>query len=318
MHNMTKEEAIQGEMRAFDHQIQERLDNGHIPDLRHPHRNEWFYNNVWRDPELVKISFLENVNYLNKFLDKGSRILEIGCGPGHNSLELARNGHHVMAVDLSPKCISIAEETLKKNTHTEGFGSLKYRCRNFLEVDFEGVPFDAVFFFGALSHFPDIELVLNKICDLLVPKGKILIYDTGIDVYTEKDAEYLYLIKVLLTATGNFYEKDNIPQAKTEIKKNIETTLADLRYVDDEGSNVQSPNDNTQTYNTMIPALSRKFNTVELLPDSCFYRNIIGGIRAETREKELLIAKMIKLMDSFLTRKEVLSTAFFYYVGTKK
>ena len=317
MNGMTKEDAILGERIAFDHQIQERIDNGHIPDLRHKLRNEWFYNNVWRDPELVKISFLENITFFNRYLESGSKVLEIGCGPGHNSLEFARNGHHVTGIDLSPKCIDLANKTLAANPYTDGFGSLTYLCGNFLETEVSGSPFDAVFFYGALSHFPDIETVLERVYSLLKPAGKILIYDTGIDVYTEKDAAILYVIKSLLSATGHYFESQALPANEVELNAGMDKTLADLRYVDDSGTNVQSPNDNSQTYSTMIPALSKYFNQVIFAPESCFFRNIIGGIRFKTREEEHQMACFIKLMDAHLTERSVLSTAYFYYVGTK-
>jgi 2-polyprenyl-3-methyl-5-hydroxy-6-metoxy-1,4-benzoquinol methylase len=318
MSGMTKEEAIVGEKIAFDHQIQERIDNGHVPDLRHKDRNEWFYNNVWRDPELVKISFLENISFLNKYLKNGSKILEIGCGPGHNSLEFARNGHYVTGIDLSPKCIELAKKTLVENVYRDGFGSLTYYCGNFLETEVPGGPFDAVFFYGALSHFPDIETVLERVCNLLTPLGKILIYDTGIDVYTEKDAAILYAIKSLLAATGHYYETQALPRNGAELSEGIEKTLADLRYVDDAGTNVQSPNDNSQTYSTMMPALAKKFDEVVFAPESCFFRNMIGGIRFEKREDEHKMASFIKLLDAHLTENKILSTAYFYYVGAKK
>jgi 2-polyprenyl-3-methyl-5-hydroxy-6-metoxy-1,4-benzoquinol methylase len=318
MNSMSKEEAIFGERIAFDHQIQERIDNEHVPDLRHKDRNEWFYNNVWRDPELVKISFLENITFLNKYLKSGSKILEIGCGPGHNSLEFARNGHHVTGIDLSPKCIEHAKKTLAANSYRDQFGSLAYYCGDFLETQVPGGPFDAVFFYGALSHFPDIETVLEQVCNLLTPLGKILIYDTGIDVYTEKDAAILFAIRSLLSATGHYYESQVLPKNEVELREGIKKTLEDLRYVDDAGTNVQSPNDNSQTYSSMMPALAKKFDEVVFTPDSCFFRNMIGGIRFEKHEDEHKMASFIKILDAHLTRNKWLSTAYFYYVGTKK
>jgi len=318
MSKSSNEEAIIGEQKAFDNQIQERIDNGHVPDLRHPSRNEWFYNNVWRDPEFVKISFSENISFLNKHISSGSKILEIGCGPGHNSLEFARNGHHVTGIDLSPKCIEIAKKTLAANTHLDGFGSLTYHCANFMESDIPGMPFDAVFFYGALSHFPDIEFTLDKVNSLLKPGGKLLIYDTGVDVYTEKDAAIMYTVKTLLSLTGHYYEKQLLPKNDEEIGEEIGKVLADLKYVDDAGGNVQSPNDNSQTYSTMLPALEKKFEKVYFAPESCFYRNLIGGIRFENREDEYKTASFIKLLDSYLTANNILSPAFFYFVGAKR
>ncbi|MBF0205434.1 MAG: class I SAM-dependent methyltransferase [Oligoflexia bacterium] len=316
--HINNKESIKGEQAAFDHQILDRINNGHIPDLRYPNRNEWFYNNVWRDPQFVKMSFLENINFLNKYLQPNSKILEVGCGPGHNSLELARNGHHVVSLDLSPECIKIANKTLVNNIYTENFGSLNYLCGDFLEMDIPNAPYDAVFFYGALSHFPDIDSVIDKVSNLLRSSGKILIYDTGVDVYNENDALIFFIIRSLLSLTGHYYENNCIPSDEKSLEQEINTILSYLRYTNNDGVNVQSPNDNSQTYNTMIPALAKKFEQDLFIPDCCFYRNIIGGIRSENKNKEYEIAAFIKLLDSYLTQRNRLSSAFFYYVGKKR
>src|SRR4051812_25347251 len=89
------------EAKAFDRQIRERVANGHVPDLRLCERTEHFYNNPWRDPEYVKLSFLDQFHVFDSSIfgmlgkRRGVRVLEAGCGPGHMSLELARAGYGV-------------------------------------------------------------------------------------------------------------------------------------------------------------------------------------------------------------------------------
>ena len=53
------------EKKAFDSQINERIKIGHTPDIRYSKRNENFYNNVWRDPYLIKNTFGKTIS---KFL----------------------------------------------------------------------------------------------------------------------------------------------------------------------------------------------------------------------------------------------------------
>jgi ubiquinone/menaquinone biosynthesis C-methylase UbiE len=209
-------------------------------------------------------------------------------------------------------------KTLAENPYHDGFGSLVYHCGNFMEAEIPGGAFDAVFFYGSLSHFPDIDLVLNRVCNLLAASGKILIYDTGVDVYTEKDAAVLYIIRSLLAATGHYYQAEALPRNEEELAEKLMKTLNNLRYLDDAGSNVQSPNDNSQTYSTMIPALGKRFDQIVFAAESCFFRNMIGGIRFEKAEDEHKMAAFIRLVDAYLTAKKILSTAYFYYVGTKR
>ncbi len=42
-------------------------------------------------------------------LAPGSRVLDVGCGPGRHSLELARRGHQVTGVDISAVFVDLAE-----------------------------------------------------------------------------------------------------------------------------------------------------------------------------------------------------------------
>ncbi len=309
--------ALKGEQAAFDRQILERDANGHVPDLRNPQRNEWFYNNVWRDPAFVRMSFGENIRFLSGHLKPRSRVLEVGCGPGHNSLELARLGHRVTGVDLSPACIEIARRTAGSKRAGKEFGSLDYLAGDFLTLDLPLGEFDAVLFYGALSHFPDIGAVLRRVCAFLKQRGRILIWDTSVDLYTEREAALVLLIRTLLGATGHYYERVEPPESEAAVAKSLARALDELRYVDGLGKNVQSPNDNSQTLDTMLAALDRRFKRIAFEPESCVYRTLIGGIRFSDRRSEHAMARFIKALEMNLLRSGALAPAFFYYVGAK-
>ena len=42
------------EAEAFDGQIRDRVEHGHVPDLRNAVECDYFYNNIWRRPEYVQ------------------------------------------------------------------------------------------------------------------------------------------------------------------------------------------------------------------------------------------------------------------------
>ena len=50
---------------------------------------------------------------------RGRRVLDAGCGTGALSVELARRGARVLAIDLSPRLIQLAAERLP---HDIGYG----------------------------------------------------------------------------------------------------------------------------------------------------------------------------------------------------
>ena len=102
MPNIVIDAKLAEEAHAFDRQIDERVANGHIPDLRLCTPCDYFYNNPWRRPAYVQLDFGEQFEIIREAIrthaPKAERtpvVLEVGCGPGYLSLELARAGFNV-------------------------------------------------------------------------------------------------------------------------------------------------------------------------------------------------------------------------------
>ena len=76
-----------------------------------------FYNRIDEDSRLLskhgKIEFLTTVKYIEKYLQPGMRILEIGAATGRYSHALARKGYQVDALELVEHNIEI----FKQNTN---------------------------------------------------------------------------------------------------------------------------------------------------------------------------------------------------------
>lgn len=70
-----------------------------------------FYNGYDEDSRLAcqygAVEFLTTMRYIEKYLKAGDRILEIGAGTGRYSHALARQGHHVDAVELVAQNIAV-------------------------------------------------------------------------------------------------------------------------------------------------------------------------------------------------------------------
>ena len=70
-----------------------------------------FYNSYDEDSRLTgqygAVEFLTTMRYIEKYLKPGDRILEIGAGTGRYSHALARQGHHVDAVELVAHNIAV-------------------------------------------------------------------------------------------------------------------------------------------------------------------------------------------------------------------
>ena len=85
---------------------------------------------------------------------EGSRVLDAGCGTGALSIEAARRGANVVAIDLSPKLVSIARERLPRDL---GAGRIEFLSGDMLDADLG--EFDHVVGMDSLIHYRADDVV---------------------------------------------------------------------------------------------------------------------------------------------------------------
>lgn len=94
-----------------------------------------------------QIEYITTMKYIDKYLKPGAKILEVGAGTGAYSIELAKKGYDVTAIELVPRNIEIMKQNsknLKNITCIEG---------NALNLPNELVDkFDIVLNFGPMYH----------------------------------------------------------------------------------------------------------------------------------------------------------------------
>lgn len=120
----------------------------------------------------------KSLKWLYQVIPNGSKILDLGCGPGLYTKVLSEHGYDVIGVDLSRRSISYAKEQDNKTT---------YICSNYLDLKYEN-EFDFITLiycdYGALTKPERIQL-LKIIYKALKPNGK-LIFDVFSLKYLEK------------------------------------------------------------------------------------------------------------------------------------
>src|SRR6202030_4344737 len=94
----------------------------------------------------------------------GERILDLGCGTGALTAELARSGAELTGVDGSPEMIA---EARKK------YPQLRFEVSDARALPFRA-EFDAVFSNAALHWIPEAESVVQGIARALKPGGRFL------------------------------------------------------------------------------------------------------------------------------------------------
>jgi 2-polyprenyl-3-methyl-5-hydroxy-6-metoxy-1,4-benzoquinol methylase len=312
------------EAHAFDRQIEERIKNGHIPDLRLCTPCDWFYNNSWRRPAYVQLDFGEQFELIRDTLrahapnGARARVLEVGCGPGYMSLELARAGFDVTGLDLSERCIEISRRYAQQDPFAAGRGPLKYVAGDFFShAALVDGSFDAVVFVGALHHFPAQDEVLSRANALLAPGGLLIAHEPVRDRVTKGNALLVHLLRVLLSAKGGFFKQYPVPTDVAARETEVEHLFNEMRYELEDGSKAQSVNDNEAGYAEMYPALSSRFEQLVFDWRYAFFHEFIGGLRFDEQTNESL-ARYLRDTDRALCAAGVLSATEFFFVGRKR
>jgi len=114
----------------------------------------------WYKEEMLKPTILDFVS----LLPARARILDLGCGPGHESMRIAQTGADVVGVDFSEECIRIARARCPQ---------CSFEVMDFRDLDDRYGRFDGVFASGSLPHLAPEEFgaVLKKIGSILTGPG---------------------------------------------------------------------------------------------------------------------------------------------------
>lgn len=133
---------------------------------------------------------------------KGKKVLEIGCGIGTDTINFARHGAQVTAVDLTEKSLEVARQRAKV------FG-LEDRIR-FVQANAEKLSdyvapeqYDLIYSFGVIHHTPNPERVLEEIRKFTGPDSTVKIM-----VYNRWSWKVLWILFVY--GAGQFWKLDRL------------------------------------------------------------------------------------------------------------
>jgi 2-polyprenyl-3-methyl-5-hydroxy-6-metoxy-1,4-benzoquinol methylase len=312
---------LAAEAAAFDQRIRERAEAGFIPDLRRAVPCDYFYKSFWRDPQFIRLfvgwSVEHYLSLLRSHCGEGLRILDVGCGSGYVSLELARHGHHVTAIDISEENIALARRTLADNPFTEGFGSLNYEVQPFHAVS--GC-WDVVLFSVSLHHMPDVESAVAHGHALLRPGGWLLTWEPCHDRFTERDAATVALVRTILALTGHWYDPSEI-DGRLESEATLQGFVKEIRteYImerDRSEPEGQSPNDLSADGARILTALRHHFTEISYFPGYSYIYRLLGGIRGEPATVARL-AEAIALFDRVGVQAYGQNSNHFFFLGQR-
>ena len=293
---------LKEEAKAFDKQIRNRTKIGFVPDLRRNKFLKSFYNNIWRESKFVSIHWGEVIKEIISLSKKnGKNVLEIGCGSGFLCLELARQKLDVTGVDVSSKSIKSA---LDYKTKINENLKLKYFSMDANDIVKFKKKYDTIIFFRSLHHFKDYKKIINLSNKILSKNGQLIIFEPFRKNFSIEAATYSFLIRNLV---DNFAGKKNNKKFSIQyIDKEVNDIYYEYKYETKSKKKKQSPFDNSiDDVEKVIKAL-KKFKTIS--------DKIIGGLRGKRRYE---IAKLVKLFDKYLNKKNILQATNYIIIARK-
>lgn len=105
-------------------------------------------------------------------LPGGSLVLELGCGLGHDGLELLRAGYRLVETDVAPGQLGHA----RRMHQAEGFGEAAgHLLADAAHLPFADCSFDGVLMVAMLHHLPDPPGALREARRVLRPGGVLVL-----------------------------------------------------------------------------------------------------------------------------------------------
>jgi ubiquinone/menaquinone biosynthesis C-methylase UbiE len=128
----------------------------------------WYARNTARD----MTRFTEVARLVAGRVRPGGAVLEVAPGPGYLSIEIARRGYEVTALDISKSFVRIAS----KNAAQEGV-AVDVRLGNAAAMPFAAESFDFVVCTAAFKNFSEPLAAIDEMHRVLKPGGEALIVD---------------------------------------------------------------------------------------------------------------------------------------------
>ncbi len=139
------------------------------------------------DENETRHSFIEKLN-----LKESSKVLEIACGTGRDSVliaDLLGEGGELHLQDLSSDMMRRCHDKLKDHEAVQSFA-----LANAVHLPYRDNYFDAVYSFGALGEFSDQARALREMARVTRPGGKVVVGDESVPVWL-RDTEYYGILK---------------------------------------------------------------------------------------------------------------------------
>lgn len=148
----------------------------------------------------------DHIEVFVKSLPDGSKVLDLGCGPGVDTAHLASKGFKVHAIDGAANMIALARKQAPDATFETG---------DMRKLDYGHEQYDGIIASYSLIHIPkaDIPELFTRLVDALKPSGLLFIgLQLGNSEEVELDEPFNPKLKIFL----NIFSKEDVHKMLAE------------------------------------------------------------------------------------------------------
>ena len=116
-------------------------------------------------------AYRKTIDYTKKYLKDSDKALDIGCGTGVTTIELAGSVAEMTAVDTAPEMLRQAREKAKKAEA----GNIDFIQGDMFMEELKPGTYDAVMIFNVLLYMPDQAAAMKRLQELVKPGGYIFV-----------------------------------------------------------------------------------------------------------------------------------------------
>jgi 2-polyprenyl-3-methyl-5-hydroxy-6-metoxy-1,4-benzoquinol methylase len=151
----------------------------------------------------------------------GKRVLEVGCGIGTDSINFARAGAQLTAVELSSESLRIAEQRADVMGVAERIQFVQANAEELTETLNEG-GYDLVYSFGVIHHTPHPERALAEMRALTAPGGTLKLM-----IYHRRSWKVFWIVAA--QGRGRFWKTDELVAENSEAQTGCPVTFSYTR-----------------------------------------------------------------------------------------
>jgi 2-polyprenyl-3-methyl-5-hydroxy-6-metoxy-1,4-benzoquinol methylase len=152
---------------------------------------------------------------------RGKRVLEVGCGIGTDSINFARAGANLTAVELSAESLRIAAQRAEVMGVADDIRFVEANAEELTSV-LDEEPYDLVYSFGVVHHTPHPERALAEMRAFTAPGGTLKLM-----VYHRRSWKVFWIVAT--QGKGRFWKTDELVAEHSEAQTGCPVTFSYTR-----------------------------------------------------------------------------------------